>query len=641
MKYIIIILTLVIFITIALYFYEQSPETRSVGDIIQEIFQPAPMPQSKKIALVIGNKQYEYMPLAVNNAIDMAERLRQSGFDVILGTNLNQAQMLKLISQFAQRLSEDVLGLFYFSGYGSHAGDENYLLPVENNKILDEESLQSYAIAMSSILRGMRKASLNIVILDAHHNNPFRGATNNQGLKRMESSKNTIISYVAQANCQPSSMATCERYLKADRLSGSQATAFACYKKVLEKDETNVQALVGLEKIEARYLELAQNALKSREILQAQQYIAGLRAVNPGAFQLAQLEGNLSALEVRQPEKPSIQPEKISIEAEMSHLVAVCKQHLVANNEETALACYQEILEKEPNNLEAQAGIAKVEAHYVTLVSEALDGEKTSQAKQYLERLRLINPDSAQLVLLEERLSSKGFRDRLKEGGWGPEMVWIPAGSFQMGDIQGEGEEDEKPVHRLSISQFAIGKYEITFKEYDQFAEATGREKPNDEGWGRALRPVINVSMHDASAYVQWLSEQTGKEYRLPTEAQWEYAARAGTSTKYWWGNEIGINNAVCNGCGDAKKMTAPVGSFAANPFGLFDTVGNVWEWTCSKYENKYSGEEMLCTNDASSYVQRGGSWDDEADGLRAAVRNEWQPSERDIFDGFRIVRIP
>ena len=147
--------------------------------------------------------------------------------------------------------------------------------------------------------------------------------------------------------------------------------------------------------------------------------------------------------------------------------------------------------------------------------------------------------------------------------------------------------------------------------------------------------------MHDASAYVQWLSEQTGKEYRLPTEAQWEYAARAGTSTKYWWGNEIGINNAVCNGCGDAKKMTAPVGSFAANPFGLFDTVGNVWEWTCSKYENKYSGEEMLCTNDASSYVQRGGSWDDEADWLRAAVRNEWQPSERDIFDGFRIVRIP
>ena len=118
-------------------------------------------------------------------------------------------------------------------------------------------------------------------------------------------------------------------------------------------------------------------------------------------------------------------------------------------------------------------------------------------------------------------------------------MVIIAAGSFRMGDIQGGGRNNEKPLHDVSVDKFAMGKYEVTFAEYDKFAEATGRKKPSDNGWGRGNRPVINVSWNDARAYAKWLSDQTGKTYRLPTEAEWEYAARAGTSTKYWWGNEI------------------------------------------------------------------------------------------------------
>jgi formylglycine-generating enzyme required for sulfatase activity len=134
------------------------------------------------------------------------------------------------------------------------------------------------------------------------------------------------------------------------------------------------------------------------------------------------------------------------------------------------------------------------------------------------------------------------FRDSLKDGGEVPEMILIPAGEFQMGDIQGGGDNDEKPVHRVSVSAFAMGRYEVTFEEYDRFAEATGRKKPRDAGWGRGKRPVIYVSWNDATAYMEWLSEQTGKKYRLPTEAEWEYVARAGTETKYWWGNQVGKN---------------------------------------------------------------------------------------------------
>jgi len=178
-----------------------------------------------------------------------------------------------------------------------------------------------------------------------------------------------------------------------------------------------------------------------------------------------------------------------------------------------------------------------------------------------------------------------------------PEMVMIPAGSFRMGDIQGTDESDEQPVHTVQVKSFEMSRHEVTFEEYDYFAEQTGREKPSDNDWGRGNRPVINVSWEDATAYAEWLSQVTGELYRLPTEAEWEYAARAGTETDYWWGNEIGKNRANCDGCGSQwdNKSTAPVGSFVDNPFGLYDTVGNVWEWTCSEYEGKYNGKELEC----------------------------------------------
>ncbi len=207
----------------------------------------------------------------------------------------------------------------------------------------------------------------------------------------------------------------------------------------------------------------------------------------------------------------------------------------------------------------------------------------------------------------------KMFQDSLKEGHLGPQMVWIPAGRM------GEG---------VFVNQFAISRYEVTFAEYDLFAEATGRDKPDDENWGRGNRPVIHVSWNDAVAYADWLSEQTGKQYRLPTEAEWEYAARGGTETKYWWGNDIGKNRAACEGCGakwgwDAEQMTAPVASFAPNAFGLYDTVGNVSEWVADPYE----GERVF----------RGGSWADVPEDCHAGVRDSEALENESYALGFRV----
>jgi formylglycine-generating enzyme required for sulfatase activity/tetratricopeptide (TPR) repeat protein len=243
----------------------------------------------------------------------------------------------------------------------------------------------------------------------------------------------------------------------------------------------------------------------------------------------------------------------------------------------------------------------------------------------------------------EVQQNGKVFQDRLKDGSLGPKMVWIPAGHFRMGDIQGGGGSDEKPVHEVSVDGFAMSQYEVTFAEYDKFAEATGRKKPSDRGWGRGNRPVIYVSWNDATAYAEWLSTQTGQKYRLPTEAEWEYAARAGTETKYWWGNEIGSNKANCSNysCGDSFEYTAPVGSFEPNPFGLYDTAGNVWEWTCSEYSSSYDGSEKSCSASPNRLSLRGGSWDYDETWLRSAGRDGWSPASRDDGVGLRVARLP
>jgi formylglycine-generating enzyme required for sulfatase activity len=191
---------------------------------------------------------------------------------------------------------------------------------------------------------------------------------------------------------------------------------------------------------------------------------------------------------------------------------------------------------------------------------------------------------------------------------------------------------------------FWIGKYEVTFDEYDLFANVTGRPKVDDSrNWGRGRRPVINVSWEDAVDYAKWLSEATGQHYRLPTEAEWEYAARAGTTSQYWWGDELGHNHANCDGCGSEwdSKQTAPVGSFKANPFGLHDTAGNVWEWTCSVYRGPYDGSESQCasSNEGEQRVVRGGGWGLGGRSLRSADRGAGVPGYRNGFLGFRLAR--
>ena len=236
------------------------------------------------------------------------------------------------------------------------------------------------------------------------------------------------------------------------------------------------------------------------------------------------------------------------------------------------------------------------------------------------------------------------FADALGSGGKGPAMVVVPAGRFHMGCVSGSDcRDNEKPVREVAIAEaFALSVFEVTFADYDRFAR---RNKPTDEHWGRGQRPVINVSWDDAQKYVAWLSSQTGAEYRLPSEAEWEYAARASAVTIFSWGNQVGRNETNCDGCGSQwdRDRTAPVGAFAPNAWGLHDMHGNVWEWVEDCWNDDYEGAPL----DGSAWLQgecvvrvlRGGSWGAPPKVLRTAYRGGITAGYRSNFVGFRVAR--
>ena len=241
--------------------------------------------------------------------------------------------------------------------------------------------------------------------------------------------------------------------------------------------------------------------------------------------------------------------------------------------------------------------------------------------------------------------------ERFRECDVCPAMVVVPAGSFMMGSPPSEEDrrrENEGPVHRVTIAEpFAVGVHEVTFAEWDACASGggCGSYRPGDEGWGRGNRPVVNVSWMDAQAYVDWLSRKTGAEYRLLSEAEWEYAARAGTTTRFHWGDDIGRNRANCHNysCGDSWDITTPVGSFAANEWGLHDMHGNVFEWVEDCYNGSYAGApsdgRAWESGDCDGRVLRGGTWSSIPRHLRSAFRSWLGTGLRGNIFGFRVAR--
>lgn len=512
-------------------------------------------PGQRRVALVIGNGKYtgnKALDNPINDAKDMATALKKAKFEVTQLTDASSKKMKTAIDKFGEQLKQcrNTVGLFYFAGHGMQYRDKNYLFPIGTMRLVySVTTLQEKTVGVDEVLAILKKANndLNIIILDACRNNPFRktlvksktrGVYDQDGLAFMSAPDNFLIAYSTRPNT----------------IAWDGDGNNSPYVKHLKKELIQPQV-----RIEEMLRRVRKAVLEETQQQQAPMYSAALN--EPFCF------------------------------------VGTCP-HI----------------------------------------------EIPPSSKQTCE---LPPPNPLRTT----------FSDPLKDGSNGPEMVEIPAGTFKMGDTQGSSHE--KPVHSVSVNKFAIGRYEVTFDDYDRFVKAIGRKQldelndPNDcfaeeTGKNHGKCPVIKVSWEDATAYTEWLTQQTGKTYRLPTEAQWEYAARAGTRTQYWWGDTICPDWIVCDGCNrehqKSPEQPAQVGSYSANQFGLHDTAGNVWEWTCSEYQDNYNGKEKHCVDknnarDEFHIVARGGSWYSIPEQLRSAYRFKHRPTERYNEIGFRVVR--
>lgn len=237
------------------------------------------------------------------------------------------------------------------------------------------------------------------------------------------------------------------------------------------------------------------------------------------------------------------------------------------------------------------------------------------------------------------------FRDRLKSGGRGPTMIKVPAGRFRMGGASALVAKDEVPRHQVNVASFMVSVYEVTFAEYYRFASATGRKKPKSNGWDIKTHPVVNVSWDDAIAYARWLGKETGKKYRLLSEAEWEYVARAGTTSSYWWGLKSGTGNAHCFDCKSDFSTSKPakVGTYKSNAFGLYDTAGNVFEWVQDCYHPNYNDAPVDGSvwegGDCDVRVVRGGAYGSPATSMRSENREKFKSGKGHYNVGIRVAR--
>lgn len=565
---------------------------------------PADAASQRRTALVIGNSNYKTSPLEnpTNDARAMSKALKALGFDVTELLNGDRNSMIRAIRLFGDRLKKGGVGLFYYAGHGVQVGGENYLIPI-NAKIEQEPDVELESVRVTRVMAEMDKASngLNIVILDACRNNPFARSFRSltKGLAQMQAPVGTLLAYATA----PGSVAADgegNNGLYTSELLRAMNTPGAKVEDVFKKVRRGVR-----------------KKSNGRQV----------------PWESTSIEGDFYFVPPKGGAAPTTNAGPVTA-TESPNTEIVYWQSIKDSKDP---ASYRAYLNQYPKG--TFAGLAKVRMRELERRPVATNRQtRVSDARQEPP------PQQAVGVYRPREELEKSFKDC----GNCPQMVVVPAGSFEMGSPPSERGRmpSEGPVHRVNVRGFAIGKYEVTFKEWDACVKAGGCEnKAKDNGWGRDDRPAVGVSWNDAQQYVVWLSEKTGKEYRLLSEAEWEYAARAGNASAYPWGTNISRNKANCNMCGSKfdRRRTAPVGSFRPNAFGLHDMVGNVWEWVDDCWNQSYEGApangEPWMEGQCNSRVLRGGSWMDPARSLRSASRMAYLVSSRLNFFGFRVAR--
>jgi len=651
------------------------------GILLALLFGGAPGHAQTRVALVIGNSGYTNVPALpnpANDASDMAASLERLGFTVRRIINGTSEDMRLAVRDFLPQTRRAEMAVIFFAGHGIEIGGENWLIPVDA-ELNEDISVEQEAIALRSLVPIVGAASkLGLIILDACRNNPFAGRMQRhlpvraveRGLTRVEPTGSVLVAYAAKDGTTASDgpgrnspfTSALLRYIETPGLEVNYL-----FRNVREA----VLNVTNLQQEPVVYGSLPSAEIYFKRGAEPTVAAAPPVDVDPAGrvWEATQNTTSIAVLEdfVRQ---FGDTPYGSMARARLDELR---KDEL--RKEVTSLAS--------PVALEPSAPRAKLAAVAAPTASPVPSGPCGRGRISVSMRSRTAVPLSA------DEECALGPGDVFKDCNQCPEMVVVPAGAFTMGSPESEKDrnEEESPQHDVTFGQqFAVGRFHVTVDQFAAFVAESGYDTGSkcqtfegrklEDRWGRSWRtpgftqrgshPVVCVNWNDAKAYADWLARKTGKAYRLMTEAEWEYAARArtqpGTYPRYWFGNEetdlcryanvadqtaksiiAGTKAWAGASCSDGYAYTAPVGSFAANGFGLHDMLGNALQWTGDCFHDDYTGAppngSAWTSGDCRIRPARGGSWYNFPRNLRTAVRIWANASYRLNYLGFRVAR--
>lgn len=552
-----------------------------------------------RVALVVANGAYADAAVAEATAQGraVAAALREGGFEVIAVENGARAETRQAIAAFAGKLRSGAQAVVFYSGHAVQQRDRNFLVPISANPVQDAVDLDEVIDPLI-----IARPSSALVLVDASRDNPWQAR--GRGLRATEPLETIAVMFTAApgktvADSGPRGNRAVEEWLKAIRTPGLDMAAAVGRVRdaVARASRRNQQIWLSSEPPKGLVVTLlGQPAAAAQQANRAVILSPNNADASPDAFELAFWE--------------------------------------TIRNSENASE-YRAYLDAYPNG--RFSALARTR--------EQLYRGKPGAAAASAAPPPAAPPPAAPAPAASAPAASAPKAAPIRDCSDCPELTAIPPGSFQMGS--NDLYEFEKPVHPVTVRGFYLGTREVSLDEWDRCVNEGGcNYRPDDRGLGRGKRPVTDIHWNDANAYLAWLSARTGKRYRLPSESEWEYSARAGTTTTYPWGQSLEKDRANCLGCNEPPRRSAVAsGQYPPNAFGLYDMAGNAAEWVADCWSENY----RAAPRDGSAYVVpgcrervlRGGSFNNDPRYLRSAARFKYEADVRFYTNGFRVAREP
>ena len=596
----------------------------------------------ERFAILISNENYDLKTFNLkhphNNTGRLAKKLEEVGFEVHLVKDASYQTLKEALNNYTEKLRKagnNALGFFYYSGQANvdKKSKSPFIISKDTGQVTGEKSWNN-TFAVNELNRSLKRMAVNashIAVFDTCY---LKKTTDEVAdMSGLATIPRMLISYIS-INCNVYNKDTEKSTLHVKFLS-----------EEIEKKANDLETLFQAVQKKIDQQQLALSWLKSNAFPKL--YLSGeeegkktktyLLRVAPDTPK--QEEKTVQAITKKQTQT-NAENSKKSLEGEQK------------NKDEKQLTTAEPKKEKTEKNPEPEK-VAEQEEQ-----KKATEPETTSSIKAQTIKAAIKIPKKA-----KKKMPHGHTFDDCGGEVWCPSMIVVKGGTFTMGSPEKEKgrQSDEGPQRKVTVKSLAVGKYEITFGEWDVCVkEGVCKNKPDDEGWGRDKQPVINVSWEDIQSYVSWLSKKTGEKYRLLTEAEWEYIARAGSITPYSFGDKIADLCQYANGadqssgyrwrnkqCSDGVgKKTAPVGSFKPNAFNIYDVHGNVWEWVEDCWWKSYK----VASSDGSAWLSktpsvckrrivRGSSWAESPKSLRSANRSSNLKTHRANNYGFRVAR--